>query len=246
MSAGRDDQPLMYTSLAGWFHLITAPEDYAEEAAFVLGALRAHATRPLDELLELGSGGGNLASHLKRHAQLTLTDLSPEMVAVSRGLNPECEHVEGDMRTLRLGRTFDGVVVHDAIAYMTSEEDLRAAVQTAFEHLRPGGAATLLPDCVRETLRPHTDHGGHDGEGRSLRYLEWVWDPDPGDSTYVTDFAYVLREGDDPPRVVLDRHVEGVFARDTWLQLLAEEGFAAHRLVDPWERDVFVGVAPPR
>lgn len=236
----------MYTSLAGWFHLITAPEDYAEEAAFVLGALRAHATRPLDELLELGSGGGNLASHLKRDAQLTLTDLSPEMVAVSRGLNPECEHVEGDMRTLRLGRTFDGVVVHDAIAYMTSEEDLRAAVQTAFEHLRPGGAAILMPDCVRETLRPHTDHGGHDGEGRSLRYLEWVWDPDPKDSTYVTDFAYVLREGDDPPRVVLDRHVEGVFARDTWLQLLAEAGFAAHRLVDPWERDVFVGVAPPR
>jgi SAM-dependent methyltransferase len=246
MSAGRDDQPFMYTSLAGWFHLITAPADYADEAAFALGTLREYATGRLDELLELGCGGGNLASHLKRDVRLTLTDLSPEMLAVSRGLNPECEHLQGDMRTLRLGRTFDGVVVHDAVAYMTGEDDLSAALTTAFAHLRHGGAAIFLPDCVRETLRPHTVHGGHDGDGRSLRYLEWVWDPDPDDTTYVTDFAYVLREGDRVPQVLHDRHVEGVFPRDSWLRLLGEAGFEAHRIVDPWERDVFVGLAPLR
>ncbi len=33
----------------------------------------------------------------------------------SRELNPDCEHVLGDMRTLRLGRTFDAVFVHDAV-----------------------------------------------------------------------------------------------------------------------------------
>ncbi len=244
MSAGRPDQPAMYTSLAPWFHLITAPADYAEEAAFVLDALRRHVTGPLGELLELGCGGGNLASHLKRDARLTLTDLSPEMLAVSHGLNPECEHVVGDMRTLRLDRAFDGVVAHDAVTYMTSEGDLRSALETAFAHLRPGGAAVFLPDWVRETFRPRTGHGGHDGDGRSLRYLEWVWDPDPGDTTYVTDFAYLLREDEEPPAVVHDRHVGGVFARDTWLRLLGEVGFVSHRLVDPWERDVFVGERP--
>ena len=36
---------------------------------------------------------------------MTLVDLSEEMLAVSRELNPECEHLQGDMRTLRLGRT---------------------------------------------------------------------------------------------------------------------------------------------
>jgi hypothetical protein len=38
--------------------------------------------------------------------------------------DPECEHLQGDMRELRIDRTFDAVFVHDAIAYMTTEEDL--------------------------------------------------------------------------------------------------------------------------
>ncbi len=148
-------QPAMYTSLAGWFHLITAPADYEEEAAFALAALRARASGELAEALELGCGGGNLASHLKRDLQLTLIDLSEEMLVVSRSLNPECEHIADDMRTLRLGRLFDAVVVHDAVMYMTTETDLAAAIETAFVHLRPGGAAVFLPDCVRETFEPH-------------------------------------------------------------------------------------------
>ena len=76
------------------------------------------------------------------------------MLELSRGLNPGCEHLLGDMRTLRLGRTFDAVLIHDAVMYMTSEADLRAALETAFVHLRPGGAAVVAPDCVRETFRP--------------------------------------------------------------------------------------------
>ena len=88
-------------------------------------ALVASASSPIDTLLELGSGGGNNASHLKKHFQMTLVDLSPGMLEVSRKLNPECEHLQGDMRSVRLGRSFDAVFMHDAIAYMTSAEDLR-------------------------------------------------------------------------------------------------------------------------
>ena len=53
-------------------------------------------------------------------------------------------------------------------------------------HLRPGGAAVLEPDYVREIFEPGTDHGGEDSPevaagraGRAMRYLEWVTDPDP-------------------------------------------------------------------
>ncbi len=105
-------------------------------------------------LLELGSGGGNNASHLKRRFTCTLTDISPEMLALSRTLNPECEHIEGDMRTLRLDRTFDAVLVHDAIAYITTEDDLRATLETVAVHLRRGGAALLVPDTTRELFVP--------------------------------------------------------------------------------------------
>lgn len=235
---------LMYGELADWFHLLSAPEEYAEEAADILDLLRVHVQGRLETLLELGSGGGNTASHLGRHLQLTLTDRAPAMLAVSRALNPSCEHLPADMRTARLGRTFDAVLIHDAVMYLTTEADLRAAFETAFVHLRPGGAVVIMPDFVRETFQPTTDHGGHDGgdgDDRGLRYLEWTYDPDPDDTTVVTDFALLLRQGEQV-QVRHDRHVEGVFPRATWLDLLREVGLTPLVVVDRWARDVFVGV----
>lgn len=235
----------MYGDLADWFHLLTAPADYADEAATFLALYNEEVAGPLETLLELGAGGGNTASHLKRSLALTLTDLSEDMLRQSRAINPECEHVAGDMRTLRLGRRFDAVLVHDAVMYLTSVEDLRAAMDTAFVHLRPGGVAVFAPDAVRETWNPATDHGGHDGDdGRALRYLEWTYDPDPSDATIVTDFAILIREADGTARVVQDRHVEGLFPRATWFTLLREAGFEARCVEDRWARDLFVARRP--
>jgi trans-aconitate methyltransferase len=239
--------PDLYGELAPWFHLLTSPEqdDYAKEAALVMSLLREHVDGPVTTLLELGAGGGNTASHLKRDLVLTLTDLSPRMLDESRRINPEAEHLVGDMRTLRLGRTFDGVLVHDAVSYLTTEEDLRAAFETSFVHLRPGGVAVFAPDNVREDIDLGTKEGGHDGrDGRALRYLEWTTDPDPSDTTYNVDFAMLLREADGSVTVRHDLHVLGLFSRQTWLDLLTGVGFEAHTLSDPWERDVFVGKRP--
>ena len=112
----------LYDEFASWFHLLTHPKDYEDEARYYGDELARACPGGPRRVLELGSGGGNNASHLKAHFTMTLTDLSGEMLAVSRGLNPECEHQVGDMRDLRLGRTFDAVFVHDAVAYLTTEE----------------------------------------------------------------------------------------------------------------------------
>jgi SAM-dependent methyltransferase len=220
-------QPLLYGRLAAWWPLLSSPADYAEEAAFYLEVLSDPPTPPAASLLELGSGGGNNASHLKAaFGEVTLVDASPGMIEVSRALNPDCAHVVGDMRTVRLGRVFDRVFVHDAIDYMASGEDLRAALATVHAHCRPGGVAVFAPDYVRETFVPSTRCGGHDAGDRGLRYLAWTRDPDPEDTNYTTDFAYLLREGEHV-RVEHDRHIGGLFARDEWLGLLREVGFEA-------------------
>ena len=241
-----DERPKLYDQLASWWTLLTPPEEYAEEAAFYERTLADAAEGPLQTVLELGSGGGNNASYLKRRFTMTLVDLAPRMLEISQALNPECEHVEGDMRTVRLKRRFDAVFIHDAIVYMTSGTDLRRALETAAVHCRPGGVVLIAPDHVRETFRPSTDSGGHDGGPRGLRYLEWSWDPDPTDSSYVVDYAYLLRDEDGGVRVEHDRHVEGLFSRATWLQLLRDVGFEARALSFEhsevaYELEVFVG-----
>ena len=240
--------PRLYEELASWWPLLSAPEDYADEADGYRAILVEASRRTVRTVLELGCGGGNNASHLKAHFEMTLSDRSPGMLDVSRALNPECRHVEGDMRDLRLGQRFDAVLIHDAVSYLTTEEDLRLAMETARVHCEPGGAALFAPDYVRESFRPSTDHGGHDGEGRGLRYLEWTWDPDPMDTTYVLDFAYLMREGAAEARVEQDRHVLGLFGREDWFRLLADAGFEAHNLRtsneerDPATQELFLGV----
>ena len=92
----------LYDQLAEWWPLMSAPSEYEEEAAFYERALVESCDGPCRGVLELGSGGGNNASHMKKRFTMVLADRSPGMLAVSRALNPECEHVEGDMRTLRL------------------------------------------------------------------------------------------------------------------------------------------------
>jgi len=232
----------LYSTIAAWWPIFSHPDDYAEEAAHFHQLFTEAAGDPIRSVLELGSGGGNNASHLKQHFALTLVDLSPAMLDVSRALNPECEHIEGDMRDVRLGRAFDGVFVHDAVMYMTTEDDLRQVIATAAAHCRAGGVAVFAPDCVRETFKSQVTSGGHDGPDRGIRYLEWAWDPDPDDTTSVCDFAYLLHEPGGGMRVLGERHVFGVFPRQTWLDLLATAGFTARTIVDAWERDVFVAV----
>lgn len=242
-------QGRLYTDLASWFHLLTAPEDYSEEAAFYWKVIRSACSSPPRTLLELGSGGGNNASYLKAHCQLTLVDLSPQMLGLSQSINPECEHIAGDMRSIRLGRVFDAVFIHDAISYMLTEVDLAQAIQSAFVHCRPGGVALFAPDYVRETFRSATSHGGHDSGGRGMRYLEWTWDPDPDDSTYLVDFAYLLRDESGETRVETDRHQLGLFARVDWIRIISNVGFEPraipfeHSEVEPGS-EVFLGLRP--
>jgi SAM-dependent methyltransferase len=235
----------MYAELAAWWPVLSPPEDYLDEATFFYQVLFASGLPSAPTCLELGCGGGSNALHLKAHfAQMTLTDLSPQMLAVSRGLNPECEHILGDMCTLRLGRAFDVVFIHDAIDYMTTEDDLRRAMETAFIHCRSGGIALLVPDYVRETFEPSSDHGGSDVEDRALRYLEWTYDPDEADTLYTTEYVYMIRANSQPTRVEHDLHIHGLFPRAVWLQLLREVGFQPDVIRDPDGRDIFLSRRP--
>lgn len=232
----------LYDDLAAWWPLLSPPSEYEEEAADLLRRLPTAAGSRSPTLLELGAGGGSLGFHLKRHFRLTLTDVSPAMLAVSRALNPECEPLLGDMRSLRLDRQFDVVLIHDAIMYAREPAAVRATLETAAIHCRAGGTVAVLPDYVRETFVPRTDHGGHDAaDGRGLRYLEWTWDPDRGDDTYLVEYAFLLRSAGGKVTVVHDRHVEGLFARAQWLEWLAEAGLPAESSRDSSGREIFIG-----
>jgi SAM-dependent methyltransferase len=237
----------MYDEIAGWWPVISPPSEYAEEAALYIEMIREAAREAgSSSVLELGSGGGNNASHMKGAFAMTLVEPADGMREISRALNPECEHVSGDMRSVRLGRTFDAVFVHDAIMYMTTEDDLRAALATVAAHLAPGGVALVAPDATAETFREATEHGGGDeASGRRARYLQWTLLLSPGETSFETHYAFLLRDPDGRVRAVHDVHREGLFGRATWLRLFREVGLTASlapRTIDGEEYDTFIAV----
>ncbi len=225
----------LYSAYADWFRLLTPPSDYKREAAIHAKLLLKHAPRRPRTLLELGSGGGHNASHLRRRFKMTLVDLSPAMLRASRRLNPGIEHLIGDMRTLRLRRTFDAVFIHDAIMHLTSERDLRRAVATAFAHLRPGGVALFAPDYVRDSFEPTVDSGSSKQGGREVRWIGWDV---AGQATLA---YYMIGPKPGVMRGVVERFRFGLFTRATWMRVLRDAGFRPIRARGVGGRDAFIG-----
>lgn len=225
MATTPSDQRRMYGDLAWTWPIISPPEEYVSEAEAAHALMREHANGPVRTLLHLGCGGGHLDRTLKRHYAVTGVDVSESMLALARALNPEVTYVQGDMRTARLGRTFDGVAVFDSISYMLTRDDLHEAFATAFEHLVPGGVFLTYAEENAEQFRQNrtrVETGVRDDV--RIVFIENAYDPDPADTTFETTFVYLIRQGGEL-RIETDRHLEGLFPIATWLETLSEVGF---------------------
>jgi SAM-dependent methyltransferase len=222
--------PRLYSDLAWLWPLWGDPDgEYAEWCAHVVAMIEKHARREVCTLLNLGCGGGKNVYNLKRHYQVTGLDLSNDMLANARKLNPDCTFVQGDMREFSFPERFDAVVVDDAVVYMTSCEDLLRVFRAAYRHLEPGGVMIVSPDKTKETFEQNETRISHAEakarpEGVDVVFVENDYDPDPNDDTYEALIVYLIREKG-ILRVVEDMHTLGIFAAAVWPQLLREAGF---------------------
>ena len=215
----------LYDDLAYLWPVLSPPEEYAEEAGHWRTTLHELLGQGRHVVLDLGAGGGHNISHLTADFDVTAVDVSEGMLAHSLRLNPSVKHHLGDMRHVRLGEKFAAVLIHDAISYMLTEDDLRLAIQTAAAHLNPGGVLIMAPDHYRDTFQgPYVDHRTHSGEGIQLTYCDYTYDPDPADTTIETVYTYFIQRGS-RLQIEHDRHVTGLFPKSTWARLMAEVGF---------------------
>jgi hypothetical protein len=147
------------------------------------------------------------------------------MLAGARSLNPEVEYLAGDMRDVRLGRTFDAVLVHDAVAYMTTPAELRAAYATAAAHLGPGGVLVTAPEELRSRFRQHrVQSETHTRGNRTLTLVQVDYDPDPADTSFEATFVFLIRQAGQPLQIEIDHHVCGLYSVE---EVLASAGCAA-------------------
>ncbi len=245
-----DDEHRMYGDLAWLWPILSPKEDYAEESEFIAAAIKEHSQAEPRTLLHLGCGGGHNDYTLKKHFEVTGVDASPAMLDLARSLNPEAEYIEGDMRSIRLGREFDAVIILDSIAYMLSEDALREAFHTAYEHLRAGGVFLTVVELRPDTFVQNKTNAWTRTKGEvELAFIENYYDPDPGDTTYESTFLYLMRQGG-KLTIETDRHLCGMFPMDVWRRSVERVGFSVE-VIDFAEPDgpgegfpVILGIRP--
>lgn len=138
----------VFKDYAKYYDLLYRDKDYAKEASFVLGTLSGLGCAPAT-LLDLGSGTGRHAMAMaRRGVSVTGVDRSEVMLSMARSAKAaglpsgvaQPEFHQGDVRNVRLGRTYDAVTaLFHVMSYQITEDDALAAFATAREHLRPGG-----------------------------------------------------------------------------------------------------------
>ena len=237
----------LYYDLAYLWPIISPPEEYYYGACYWRDALRETLGPGRHRLLELGVGGGHNLSHLTGEFHCTAVDLSPDMLGMSKRLNPRVEHHLGDMRTIRLNQTFEAVLIHDAVSYLLTEADIQRTFQTASLHLRGNGVLLVAPDWVEETF---PDGWVFTWERKKsnieVEIEEYMVDPDPSDTQVESTYTYTIKR-DGVVSVERDTHVTGLFPINTWIRLLEEAGFSVElRALPPNEGGygswLFVGV----
>ena len=138
----------VFQRYSAYYDLLYRDKDYAAEAAYVLRML--HSSVPTARtLLEFGSGTG-------RHGRLLAdqrfdvfgVERSEMMAAAAKQSSGETKFtrggkfdcIQGDIRTVNLGRTFDAVLsLFHVVSYQTSNSDLLHTFNSAARHLKPGG-----------------------------------------------------------------------------------------------------------
>lgn len=242
--------PRLYSDLAYLWPLLSPPEHYEAEATALTELIDQHSQDKTEQrlsVLELGAGGGHTLVHLVERFDCTAVDLSGPMLGHCQRLVPEATAVVGDMRSIRLDKTFDAVFIHDAIDYMLSEQDVRATLETAAAHLKPGGLCVIAPTYTRENfVDGDVADDGTTTDSEELTYFTYIHDPEPTDDTFEMILLYLIRDTETRTvEVVEDRHTCGLFSNEQWVQWMTDAGMHAElRETDvdevPWT--LFVGV----
>lgn len=139
----------VFNEYARYYDLFYRDKDYVGETEYVHKLIQAQC-QGAKTILNLGCGSGRHDRCLaERGYTVTGVDLSEDMLAAARDAatgNEALEYVQGDVQTVRLGKTFDVVIsLFHVMSYQTTNAELTAAFATAHSHLNPGDI--FIFDC---------------------------------------------------------------------------------------------------
>ena len=137
----------VFQDYSNYYDLLNTGKEYGRETEYVLALAKRHGNgKPLRSILNLGCGTGCHDLLLARHGyQVTGVDRSETMLEIAKrrleekSVQPAPVFLAGDITTLDLRQEFDlAVSLFHVMSYQVSNQELRNAMRTAANHLKPG------------------------------------------------------------------------------------------------------------
>jgi len=213
-----------YNELAWTEDVFADPAECEREVMVYIDLIERTAPKPPRTLLHLGCGAGFFDATFKRYFEVTGVDLSRGMLERARAAHPDIGYLEGDMRTLRLGRTFDAVAIPDSIDYMSTKDDLRKIIHTSSEHLKPGGVLLIVAKPEETFQDNNFVYTGTSKDGTHVTLFENNYINPNRPNTYECTLIYLIRHKG-KLTIHTENHVLGLFPRSVWEEIFREEGF---------------------
>ncbi len=167
------------------------------------------------------------------------------MLAEARKHLPGAELLESDMRFLELGRRFDAVVcLFSSIGYMSSIEELDAAIGAMARHLTPAGVL-IVDGWVRpgDWIEPGTTHV-EVAETEDLKVVRAGRSRRVGRHTHL-EMHHLVASLEGVEHIV-DEHVLTLFSDDEYRGAFAAADLEVETVVSPMPgRDRYIGQAVP-
>ena len=213
----------LYNDLAWIDTIITSPQEIKEEAETLCNIIAKNANNEVKSMLHLGCGAGFHDYTFKKHFNLTGVDLSSSMLKIACDLNSEVNYLQGDMRSIVLDQIFDAVTIPDSIDHMQTIQDLKSAIQTAYQHLKPGGVCLILGHIKEEFKASNFVYSGKK-DNIEVTLFENNYIPEPFNNTYESSIACMVRKSG-KLEIFTDTFTLGLFDLKTWLNLFKKTGF---------------------
>ena len=219
---------LAYSDLAWTESIVVTPDDFTDETELFAKLIEENSRIETKTLLHLGCGAGANDFTFKKHFSVTGVDVSEAMLDIAEKLNPEVTYVSGDMREIELKQCFDAVTIPDSIGYMTTTEDLRAAIDTVCKHLKSGGVL-LIVAYTSEAFRENNFVYTGSTEDTAVTIFENNHLSETTPTTYEATFVYLIRRKGELD-IRTDCHTLGLFPLTTWISLLHEAGYEVKQM----------------
>ena len=210
--------------------------DYQDEYDFYSSIIKEYKK---DDLLEIGCGTGNLATHfINSSIHYTGLDLSEDMVKLSKTKNPKGRFIQGDVTDFIVKKSVGSVIISGrTTSYLTSNKKVNSALKSIYKSLESNGI--LCFDFIDANRFFLEIKGGksitHNANYKEILYSrESYMKPILNEENFMFqwDAKYYRHDSSQKTRITDDSSIVRAFTKNEWELFLFQNNFKLLKFID--------------